>query len=40
MYDSDTSPGFEYCFLDMALKIELGIEYHTKVFVLRFDGNF
>ena len=40
MNDSDTSTGFDHCLPDMAFKIELRIEYHTKVFVLRFDGNF
>ena len=38
MDDSDTSPGFDYCFPDMALKIELIIEYHATVFMLRFDS--
>ena len=40
MKDSDTSPGFNYCFPDMAMKTELRIENHTKVFMLLFNSNF
>ena len=35
-----TSPGFDYCLPDMALKIELRIEYRAKGFILRFYSNF
>ena len=38
--DSDISPDFDCCFPDISTKIELRIEYDTKVFMLRFNSKF
>ena len=40
MNNSNTFPSFNYCFLDVTVKIELGIQYPAEMFVLQFNNKF